>query len=93
MRGLVPLAGREVGAAALGGAVSGGIAGLTLGLIPAPAALTAGYLATTAAVNGGANVVGGIVQREVDPNASGSPAVDFAAGALGGAVGTKVAYV
>ena len=31
--------------------------------------------------------------REVDPTVSGSPAVDFAAGAVGAAVGTKVAYV
>jgi RHS repeat-associated protein len=85
--------GREVGAAALGGLVSGGIAGLTLGLIPAPATLTAGYLATSAAVNGGANAVGGLVQREVDPSTSGSPAADFVTGALGGAIGTKVAYV
>ena len=85
--------GREVGAAALGGAVSGGIAGLTLGVIPAPAALTTGYLATTAVVNGGANVVGGLVQRQVDPNSSGSPEIDFATGAVGGALGTKLAYV
>ncbi len=85
--------GREVAGAALGGAISGGIAGLTLGLIPAPAVLTTGYLATTAVVNGGANVVGGAVQRAVDPNALGSAVTDFAAGAVGGAVGTKVGYV
>ena len=54
--------------------------------------LTTGYLVTTAVVNGGANVVGGVVQREVDPTASGSAVSDFAAGAVGGAVGTKVAY-
>jgi RHS repeat-associated protein len=85
--------GREVWGATVGGAVSGGIAGLTLGLIPAPATLTAGYLATSAVVNGGSNVVGGIVQREIDPTASNTPATDFLAGAVGGAVGTKVAYV
>jgi RHS repeat-associated protein len=85
--------GREVLGATIGGAVSGGIAGLTLGLGTAPASLTAGYLATSAVVNGGANVVGGIVQRDIDPDASGSVATDFAAGAIGGAVGTKVAYV
>jgi hypothetical protein len=85
--------GREVAGAAIGGAVSGGIAGLTLGLIPAPAVLTTGYLVTTAVVSGGANAVGGVVQRSVDPNASGSVAGDFATGAIGGAVGTKVAYV
>jgi RHS repeat-associated protein len=84
--------GSEVGGAALGGAVSGGIAGLTLGLIPAPAVPTTGYLVTAAVVNGGANVIGGVVQREVDPNASGSAVTDFAAGAVGGAVGTKIAY-
>lgn len=84
--------GREVGGVALGGAVSGGIAGLMLGLIPAPAVLTTGYLVTTAVVNGGANVFGGVVQREVDPNATGSALTDFAAGAVGGALGTKVAY-
>ena len=85
--------GREVWGATVGGAVSGGIAGLTLGLIPAPAALTAGYLTTSAIVNGGANVVGGAVQREIDPDATGSATTDFAAGAVGGAVGTKLAYV
>jgi hypothetical protein len=67
--------------------------GSTLGLIPQPASLTASYLVTSAVVNGGANVVGGIVQREVDPTASGSPAVDFATGAVGGALGTKAAFV
>jgi hypothetical protein len=65
--------------------------------------LTAGYLTTTALVNGGANVVGGAVQREAndwlnvpqnsDPTDTGSMAVDFASGAIGGAVGTKVASV
>ena len=70
--------GREVGAAALGGLVSRGIAGLTLGIIPAPATLTTRCLVTSAVVNGGANVVGGMVQRGVDPNASGSPVTDFA---------------
>lgn len=62
-------------------------------MIPAPATLTAGYLATSAVVNGGSNVVGGIVQREIDPTASNTPTTDFVAGAVGGAVGTKVAYV
>jgi RHS repeat-associated protein len=85
--------GREVLGATIGGAVSGGLAGLTLGLIPAPATLTAGYLATSAVVTGGSNVVGGIVQREIDPTATNTPATDFVAGAVGGAVGTKVAYV
>jgi hypothetical protein len=85
--------GREVLGAAAGGAVSGGLTGLTLGLIPAPAALTTGYLATSAIVNGGANVVGGEVQREIDPTSQGAPGSDFVAGAIGGAVGTKVAYV
>jgi RHS repeat-associated protein len=85
--------GREVFGATVGGAVSGGIAGLTLGLIPAPATLTAGYLTTSAFVNGGSNVVGGIVQREIDPTATNTPTTDFVAGAVGGAVGTKVAYV
>jgi hypothetical protein len=85
--------GQEVGAATLGGLVSGGAAGLTLGLIPAPATLTAGYLATAAAVNGGANAVGGFVQREIDPSVSGSPTADLVTGVLGGAFGTKVAYV
>jgi RHS repeat-associated protein len=85
--------GRDVGAAALGGLVSGGIAGLTLGILPVPTTVTTSYLVTSAVINGGANTVGGLVQREVDPNASGSPTADFITGALGGAAGTKVAYV
>jgi RHS repeat-associated protein len=84
--------GREVAGAAIGGLVSGGLAGLTLGTLPAPATLTTGYLVTSAVVNGTANVVGGEVQRSIDPSASGSAATDLAAGAVGGAVGTKIAY-
>ncbi len=84
--------GREVAGATVGGLVSGGLAGLTLGLLPAPATLTTGYLVTSAVVNGAANVAGGEVQRSIDPSASGSAVTDFAAGAVGGAVGTKIAY-
>jgi len=51
-----------------------------------------GYLVTSAVVNGAANVAGGEVQRSIDPSASGSAVTDFAAGAVGGAVGTKIAY-
>ena len=93
----------EVEAAGLGGLVSGGLAGLTLGLLPAPATLTTGYLISSAVVNGGANAVGGVVQREANdilgvpqnssPTNTGSIAKDFVTGALGGAAGTKVAYV
>jgi hypothetical protein len=60
-------------------------------------------LTTAGVVNGGANVVGGVVQREANdvlnvpqngsPTDTGSMAVDFAAGVVGGAAGTKIAYV
>ncbi len=93
----------EVGAAALGGLVSGGLAGLTLGLLPTPAVLTTNYLLTSAAVNGGANAVGGAVQREANdildvpqnsnPADFGAIAKDIGTGAVGGAAGTKIAYV
>jgi RHS repeat-associated protein len=54
----------KVGTAALGGGVAGGITGLTLGLGSA-AGITLGTGATVA-VNAGANIIGGEVQRQAN---------------------------
>ncbi len=75
----------EVGANAAGGAVAGGLAGLTLG----------GSLVADIAVGAAANVAGGIVNRSiqstngdgtVDPLGGNEVAIDFVAGAAGGAI-------
>jgi len=90
---------RQVGSAALGGAVAGGLAGLTLGL-----STVAVGIGEAALANGAANVVGGAVTRETNdllgvpaaPNApSGgvSVATDFVTGAVGGAFGARQANV
>jgi RHS repeat-associated protein len=90
----------KVGTAFLGGAVAGGVAGLTLGV-----GTTAGVAVTTAEVvvaNGASSVLGGIVQRganaalDLDPAADGETellnvGLDAATGALGGYVGGRLA--
>jgi RHS repeat-associated protein len=83
---------RQVGSSALGGAVSGGLAGLTLGIGTAVVGI-----GEAALVNGAANVVGGAVTRETNdllgvpqapngPSEGTSVAVDFATGVVGGAM-------
>lgn len=78
--------------AGVGGAISGGLAGLTFGLLPALEATAAGVIA----VSGATNVVGGAVVREVDAypgtNATDldAAAFDFGAGVAGGVAGLKV---
>ena len=89
---------RQVGSSALGGAVSGGLAGLTLGVGTAFVGIGEAALA-----NGAANVIGGIVTREtngllgVQPSANSSEslsvAVDFSMGAGGGVYGVRTANV
>jgi len=75
----------KVGAASLNGAITGGVAGATLG---AP-------LIVEALALGSANVAGGYVQRGLDndqktkANDGKEIAVDFVAGAVGGAVANK----
>ena len=90
---------RQVGSSALGGAVAGGLAGLTLGL-----STVAVGIGEAALVNGAANVVGGAVTRETNdllgvPTAPNAPsegvsvATDFATGVVGGAIGARQANV
>lgn len=90
---------RQVGSAALGGAVSGGIAGLTLGLGGAAVTITQAALA-----NGAANVVGGAVTREAndllgvehasnEPSTGVAVATDFATGLIGGGTGARYGNV
>lgn len=80
---------QDVRAAAAGGAVSGGLAGLTLG----GALLAEAGLGTTVAVASGTNVIGGAVTREMgsDPASRATDVkeivLDAAVGADGGAVG------
>lgn len=75
----------------LGGAVSGGLAGLTLGASVALQGSALGVIGVSA----GTNAVGGAVVRAVDadpnsrPQDAGGIAFDLVAGAAGGAVGLK----
>jgi RHS repeat-associated protein len=84
---------RDAAAAALGGAVSGGLAGLTLG----GSLLAEAGVGTVVAVNATANAIGGAVTRATDsPSANtdvadpGEIAFDVAVGAAGGYIGYKV---
>jgi len=84
----------------LGGGVTGGIAGLTLGLGTA-AGVTLG-VGQTVAINAGANVIGGEVQRQADAALGNGPApsgldevaavgIDAIAGGVGGLTGGRIA--
>jgi len=83
---------QEALAAGGGGAVSGGLAGLTLG----GSLFAEASIGTIAAVNAGANVVGGAVSRAADGRADTGifdfkeAAFDAAAGGAGGWMGAKV---
>ncbi|QQR72314.1 MAG: RHS repeat-associated core domain-containing protein [Holophagales bacterium] len=83
---------QDVGAAAAGGFVAGGLAGLTLGA----SALAEAGLATVATVNGVSSVVGGAVTRSLDSSDSSSALDPKAAGldcgtsALGAGIGFRV---
>ena len=82
----------EVGANAAQGAVTGGLAGLTLG----------GGIIADVLVGAGANTVGGVVNRSIlqsatgdlsiDPFNGNAAAADFMAGAVGGVIGNGVAH-
>jgi len=82
---------QDAGALALGGAVSGGLAGATLGLSLVVEAGAGGVIAVSAATN----VVGGAVTRATDSQVSTSVldgkaiAVDAIAGGAGGALGKQ----
>jgi len=84
---------QDVGAATVGGAVSGGLAGATLGL----SALAGAGIGTVAVVTGAANVVGEGVSRSLDSSPEtaaldpSAMAIDLAAGMVGGAAGAKAA--
>lgn len=93
------ISGKQVFSAALGGAVQGGLAGLTLGVGTAAVGIGEAALA-----NGAANVIGGMVTRGTNellgvPQAPNAPseataaAVDFAMGAVGGGYGARQANV
>jgi RHS repeat-associated protein len=87
---------RDVGASSAGGAISGGLAGLTLGgSLAAEATLGTTVLASTA-VGAATNPVGGAVQRALDSSPETragdlqAVAADAAWGAVGGAVGGRI---
>jgi RHS repeat-associated protein len=83
---------QDAGAAALGGAVSGGLAGLTLGASLVAEAGLAGVIV----VGGGSNAVGGAVTRAVDSSAETRAgdfkeiAIDIASGGVSGALGAGI---
>ncbi len=90
----------KVGTAALGGGVAGGVAGLTLGLGTA-AGVTLG-LGQNVAINAGANIIGGEVQRQADAalgngsaptglNEAAAIGIDAVAGGAGGLIGGRIA--
>lgn len=90
----------KVGTAALGGGISGGVAGLTLGLGTA-AGVTLG-IGETVAINAGANAIGGEATRQADAALGNGAAptgldevaavgVDLIAGGVGGLAGGRIA--
>ena len=78
-------------AAAAGGAVSGGLAGLTLGTSLA----AQGGIGAVVAIGAGTNAVGGAVTRSLDSSEGTRPgdfkevAIDLGVGAAGGVIGAK----
>jgi len=83
---------RDAGAAALGGAISGGLAGLTLGTSLVAEAGLGGVIA----VGAGNNAVGGAVTRAVDSSAETRPGnlkeigIDLITGGVSGGLGAGI---
>jgi RHS repeat-associated protein len=90
---------KDITASAAGGATAGGLAGLTMGgslVVASGASAVTGTFLQGAIVAGGASVIGGAVERELDSDFttkgldSQAAAKDFSVGAIGGGAGAVV---